>query len=137
MLNFWSCECPHSERTDKLIKPRLAEWGGPVVLLPIASNRNESAEALRAAAAARALPTILVDRDCAIANLYEARTTPHLFVIDRAGTLIYRGALDDATFRQRAASRSFLNEAVEALLDGKLPGLTESSPYGCTIVREV
>ena len=115
----------------------LEEWNGEVELLSIAANRNESAQALRAAASARALPRVLVDRDCSIANLYDARTTPHIFVIDREGILRYRGALDDVTFRQRAASRSFLDETVEALLDGKLPALTESPPYGCTIVREV
>jgi citrate synthase len=69
--------------------------------------------------------------------LYEAVTTPHTFVVDRDGILRYRGAVDDVTFRNREATRFFLEEVVEALLDGHLPTLTETPAYGCTIVREI
>ena len=49
----------------------------------------------------------------------------------------YRGAFDDVTFRQRAATRSYLKDAVEALLAGRNPDLAETAPYGCTIVRHI
>jgi hypothetical protein len=45
--------------------------------------------------------------------------------------------VDDVTFRQRKATRFFLEEAVEALLDGRLPALEQTPAYGCTIVREI
>jgi peroxiredoxin len=137
IVNFWSCECPHSERTDKAIMAMFVQWRDNVSMLSIASNRNESAEELKNAADARHLSTVLVDADCAIADLFNAQTTPHVFVIDRAGVLRYRGAVDDVTFRQRTPSRFFLDEAVESLLEGHLPALAESPAYGCTIVREV
>jgi peroxiredoxin len=137
ILNFWSCECPHSERTDRAIMSMFVQWREHVALLSIASNRNESDQALREAAKTRRLPTVLKDADCIAADLYEALTTPHVFVIDREGILRYRGALDNVTFRQRTPTRFFLDEAVESLLEGKLPSLTESPAYGCTIVREI
>ena len=137
IVNFWSCECPHSERTDKAILSMFAQWRGDVTMLSIASNRNESLSALRKAAESRRLPEVLLDADCGTATLLGAQTTPHVFVIDRDGILRYRGAVDDVTFRQRNPSRFFLDEAVESLLEGRLPALTESPAYGCAIVREV
>jgi peroxiredoxin len=139
IVNFWSCECPHSERTDKAIMAMFMQWRDDVVMLFIASNRNENAEALKTAADARRLPTVLMDAQCFVADMFEAQTTPHVYVIDREGILCYRGAIDDVTFRRskRSPSRFFLDEAVESLLEGHLPTLTESPAYGCTIVREV
>ena len=113
------------------------QWRDEVAMLSIASNRNENAEALKNAADARHLPVVLIDTQCFIANMFEAQTTPHVYVIDREGILRYRGAIDDVTFRQRTPSRFFLDEAVESLLEGHLPTLTDSPAYGCTIVREV
>lgn len=137
IVNFWSCECPHSERTDKAIMAMLVQWRDEVVMLSIASNQSENVEAVKNAADTRRLPTVLIDAQCSVADLYEAQTTPHVFVIDREGILRYRGAIDDATFRKRTPSCFFLDEAVESLLEGHLPTLTETPAYGCTIVREV
>jgi peroxiredoxin len=137
IINFWSCECPHSERTDKAIMAMFVQWRDDVAMLSIASNRNENPETLKTAANARHLPTVLIDAQCIVANLFNAQTTPHVFVVDRAGVLRYRGCVDDVTFRQRTPTRFFLDEAVESLLEGRLPTMAESPIYGCTIVREV
>lgn len=137
IVNFWSAECPHSERTDRSTMACLVQWGADVVLLSIASNRNESPELLEDAAKARRLPNVLLDPEQAVADLYQAQTTPHAFVVDRDGILRFRGAVDDVTFRHRRATRFYLEEAVEALLEGRLPALGEAPAYGCTIVREI
>jgi peroxiredoxin len=137
MINFWSAECPHSERTDKHLLTLLEGWNGEVVLLPIASNRNESAEMVAESAKARGIPQVLIDSEHVVADLYAALTTPHIFILDRDGILCYRGAVDDITFRQREATRFFVKEAIEALLRGDLPASSETLPYGCTIVREI
>jgi peroxiredoxin len=137
IINFWSAECPHSERTDGSLMMGLAKWGGNVLLLSIASNRNESLQMLEEAAGTRRLPIVLVDVEHLVADLYEAQTTPHAFIIDGEGVLRYRGAVDDVTFRHRKANHLFLEDAVEALLAGRLPELTEMPAYGCAIVREI
>lgn len=137
IVNFWSCECPHSERTDKAIMSMFVQWRDDVSMLTIASNRNETAEEVANVSEARRLPTVLRDASCEVADLFEAQTTPHVFVIDREGILRYRGSVDDVTFRQRVPTRFFLDLAIEALLEGHSPELTESPAYGCTIVREV
>src|SRR5512143_3504522 len=136
IVNFWSCECPHSERTDRELMAMFVQWQDDVALLPVAANRIELPEALAQAARSRHLPLVLVDREHAVADLYAAQTTPHVFVIDREGVLRYAGAVDDTSLRQRRPTRFYLDEAVEALLDGRLPAVPETPTYGCTIVRE-
>src|SRR5215213_7394909 len=81
ILNLWSAECPHSERTDIYLVDLLKSWKGKVVMLSIAANRNESAQMVEEAARARRIPQILIDADHAVADLYEAATTPHVFVL--------------------------------------------------------
>ncbi len=137
IVNFWSAECPHSERTDQYLVSLLEQWSRDVVMLSIAANRNESAQRVAEAAKTRGVPRVLVDAEHIVADLYEALTTPHAFLVDRAGILRYRGAVDNITFRQREATRFFLREAVEALLHGRLPALSETPAYGCVIVREI
>jgi len=142
ILNFWSAECPWSERTDQALIPALARWAASsrhgnaphVVLLPIAPNANEPPEKLAAVAAARGLPLVLRDTDRQVTEIYNAQTTPHVFVISPAGILRYQGAFDDVTFRQRTLTRHYLKDAVDALLRGDAPDPSETPAYGCTIV---
>lgn len=136
ILNFWSCECPHSERTDRQIMAMFVQWKDDVVFLPVASNRIESVEAITESARIRHLPLVLMDMDQQVADLYEAVTTPQVFVIDREGILRYAGAVDDTSFARKRPTRFYLDEAVEALLSGHLPPIGETRSYGCAIVRE-
>ncbi len=106
------------------------------MLLPVAANQIETPDAIAKGARARHLPLVLLDSQHRVADLYEAVTTPHVFVIDREGVLRYRGAVDDVSFRQRRPTRFYLDEAVEALLAGHFPPIAETPAYGCTIVRE-
>lgn len=137
IVNFWSAECPHSERVDANITARFPKWGDEVAMLSIASNANESDEMINGAARRRKIPVLLRDADQTVADRYEALTTPHAFVIDCQGILRYRGAADNVGFRQRTATRFYLGEAVEALLSNRLPEVTEVQPFGCMVVRYV
>jgi peroxiredoxin len=137
IVNFWSAECPHSERADRFMMACLEQWMENVQLLSIAANKNEPTQMVMDVSRARQLPIVLIDAEHAVADLYEAITTPHVFVVDRDGILRYRGAIDDITFRRRKATRFYLQEAVESLLAGQVPELQETPAYGCTIVREI
>ena len=138
IVNFWSAECPHSERTDGWIAARLAsEWAGEVELLSIAANRGESASRLEEVSMARGIPTVLIDAEHLVADRYEVISTPHIFLVDREGILRYRGAVDDVAFRRREATRLYLQEAVDALLENRLPEVAETPAYGCALVREI
>lgn len=136
-MNFWSAECPYSERTDRSLVALMLQWGRDVELLSIAANRSESIQLLEDVSTTRGISTVLIDAEHIVADLFEAITTPQAFIMDRMGILRYRGAVDDVTFRQRQATRCFVEEAVAALLAGRLPDVQEMPAYGCAIVREI
>lgn len=134
VLNFWSAECPWSKRADEAMAQYARDWGNQLVWISIAPNANESAEDVRAEAAARGLPLVLMDPARELTERYGAETTPHLFVIDPSGRLRYQGAFDDVQFRQPEPTRHYLKDAVDALLAGGEPEETITPAYGCTIV---
>ena len=136
IVYFWSVDCPHVERTDAFLRAAMKRWGEDVVLLAIASNANESLSALENASRSRGISTVLIDASHSVADAYAAQITPEVFVIDRAGVLRYRGAMDNVTFRKNKVTRSFVEEAVDALLAGELPPVTEVPAFGCSIIRE-
>jgi peroxiredoxin len=136
IVDFWSADCPHVVRADASLRATTERWGDEVAWLAIASNANESLSDLENAARERGLPTVLMDARHEAADAYAALITPEVFVIDRAGVIRYHGAVDDVTFRQKIATRSFVEEAVDALLRGESPIVTEVPAFGCSIVRE-
>jgi peroxiredoxin len=121
VLNFWSSECPWSQRADEGILQMMAEWGEEVAVLPLASNANEELETLRVAARQRGMEQLLVDGDQTVARIYGAEYTPQIYVLDAEGILRYQGAYDDVTFRQKEPTRNYLQEAVGAVLKGEQP----------------
>ncbi len=135
VLNFWSSECPWAQRADEILTELKPAWEDRVEFWSIASNANETDEQLALAAAAREPGLVLRDAEHVVAALYGAVTTPHFFVIDGQGVLRYRGAPDDTSFRQREPTVHYLNDAVEALLNGRETNPAETAAYGCTIVR--
>ena len=135
ILNFWSAECPWSENADREVLSLLSDFSADLALWSIASNANEPFDLLRQVSSTRSLPVVLHDKDQTAADLYGAMTTPHFFVVDREGILRYQGALNNITFRQREPTMNYLRPAVESLFSGVEPNPSQTTPYGCTIVR--
>lgn len=137
VLDFWSAECPWSRHYDGWLAARADAWArAGVRLLAVASNVDESTRLLRDAVDQRGITfPVLLDSGCAVADLYGAVTTPHVFLVDAAGRLAYQGAIDDRSFRKRQADVNYLERAVDALLAGRRPDPQKTEPYGCTIVR--
>lgn len=137
IVNFWSAECPWSLRVDQALVKQLRQWGDRVIWLSVASNLNESKDLLLQESLQRKLPLVLHDENNSIADLYAALTTPHLFVVDSEGILRYQGAYDDVTFREQEPTQDYLVMAVNALLLGEQPKLSQTDSYGCSIVRQL
>ncbi len=78
----------------------------------------------------------LFDPDGKVGHAYDARTTPHMYVIDKAGVLAYMGAIDDKPTSNLAdlkTARPYLKEAVEAVLAGETVKVASTRAYGCSI----
>jgi len=82
-----------------------------------------------------AATTILID-DGKIARTYGARTTPHIYLIDPAGKLIYAGAIDSkasANPADIAGATNYVVQAIDEATAGKPVGKPVTQPYGCAV----
>ena len=78
----------------------------------------------------------LIDKDSKVGKLYDARTTPHMYIIDPQGKLIYAGAIDDkrwASTEDTKKARNHVRGALGEAMAGKPVSVTATSPYGCTV----
>jgi hypothetical protein len=84
-----------------------------------------------------AAPTAaLLDPTSTIARLYDAKTTPHIFIIDPTGKLIYEGAIDNKPTTDQAdlkGADNYLNDALTAAMAGKPVPVESTRPYGCSV----
>jgi hypothetical protein len=79
---------------------------------------------------------ILLDEKGEVGRLYEAKTTPHMFVINADGTLVYKGAIDDQpTFAHDtvAGAKNYVRQAINEVKDGKAVSEPATTPYGCGV----
>ena len=76
---------------------------------------------------------VLQDPTGAVGRQYEARTTPHMFVIDAEGVLRYEGAIDDDPRGREEEPTNYVKQAVDALLAGNDVPMAQTDPYGCSV----
>jgi peroxiredoxin len=78
----------------------------------------------------------LLDPTGALGHLYGAKTTPHMFLINPDGTLIYDGAIDDHPTTDQAdipISKDYISQALSEATSGKPVSTPTTRPYGCSV----
>ncbi len=75
---------------------------------------------------------ILIDEAGDVGRLYEAKTTPHMFVITADGVLIYDGAIDDGR-SAGPGEKNYVLEAVKAHVAGRKVATGKTEPFGCGV----
>ena len=147
IVHFWSDRCPAERHADPVVK-KLEEYykGKDVVIVGIASNQGELGEQPPAdatdwskyyvnlrkkAGEVGYTHKIYVDHGNVLSDLFQARSTPHCYVIDAKGVLRYAGALDDDPNEEKGDGATvYVRDAADALLAGKEVQVTESRSYG-------
>ena len=79
---------------------------------------------------------ILNDKPGLVGKKYDAKTTPHMFIIDRRGRIAYDGAIDNAPNGKLPQGQKYVNylaQALDELLAGKRVSSPKTKPYGCTV----
>jgi len=90
----------------------------------------------RIAAEKSAATAYLIDSQGTVGQAYGAKTTPNMYIINPAGTLIYAGGIDDKASTNREDVKTAVNyvrEALNAALEGKPVKITTTRPYGCSV----
>jgi len=78
----------------------------------------------------------LVDSDGKVGKTYGAKTTPHMYIIDKTGKLVYAGGIDDKASTDISdikSAKNFVVSALDELLAGKHVSMQSSKPYGCSV----
>ncbi len=79
---------------------------------------------------------VLIDATSDTGRAYEAKTTPHMFVIDPAGKIVYAGAIDDkrsASQSDRKTANNYVRTALNEVMAGKPVAVANTTPYGCAV----
>lgn len=82
------------------------------------------------------MTALLLDGDGRVGNLYGAKTTPHMYVINPEGVLIYRGAIDNQPTADPAdipSSTNYVRSILDAALSGQKVKSMSTKPYGCSV----
>jgi peroxiredoxin len=146
VLEWVNPGCPYVQRhydsanmqgTQKDAQAKGAVW------LTINSTAQDSGDYMQPAALQQwmnkhqaAASATLMDADGKVGRAYGARTTPHMYVINPAGTLVYAGAIDDQPRASRADTAKATNHVKAALAEsaaGKAVSVATTRAYGCSI----
>ncbi len=149
VLEWTNHGCPYVRKhydagNMQTLQRQAAEDG--VVWLQIISSRPNAQGYLDAAGARARVATdnaapaaTLLDPDGVMGRAYDARVTPHMYIINPQGVIVYQGAIDDRPSARPASLEGATNYVSAALADlaaGRAVQTTDTTPYGCTVKYE-
>jgi peroxiredoxin len=146
VLEWTNHECPyvrkHYETGNMQALQRDTTGQGIVWLTVISSAKGEqgyvtAAQADDLTTSRKAAPTlVLLDEKGVVGRMYGATNTPHMYVVDKTGLLVYAGAIDDRPTSRKSDVPGATNY-VKAALDSVAAGQPVKTPvtraYGCTV----
>ena len=146
VLEWNNPECPFVQKhygSGNMQKAQAAAAKDGVVWLTINSGapgkqgHMSGAEAKAVLAKAGAHPAAyLLDPRGVVGKVYEAKTTPHMYIVNKAGVLVYEGGIDDKPTPRPADINGARNHVLAALAEmkaGKAVSVATSRPYGCAV----
>ena len=151
VVNFYSIQCPIQRAWDGRLAEIQKEFEGQgVVFLHIDSNVTEIGEnppatdaepkpytKIREHLAAQNLPfRVLADHGNKMADFFEAKTTPHVYVFGQDGKLVYKGLVDDDQKNRNAEKRNnYLRDTLGKLIKNEKVEPFTTKEEGCSIKR--
>jgi hypothetical protein len=146
VLEWTNADCPYTRKHYSSGNMQgiqaLAQKSGVIWLTVISSAPGKQGYVNGPAADALtrsrgAVPTaVLLDSSGTVGRLYGAKTTPHMFVIDKNGALQYMGGIDSiatADVGDIAQAEPYLKEAMLEVVQGKPAAHAVTRPYGCSV----
>ena len=140
VLEWFNFECPfsiyHYQTTPTMVNLAQKYRDQGVTFLSVNSTSHTTPDANLGFIKKHALRhPILDDRPGTVGRKYGARTTPHMYIIDR-GVIVYEGAIDNAPLGKPPAGAEKINyveKALAELLAGRPVSTPNTPPYGCTV----
>ena len=142
VLEWVNPNCPFSDRHAREgTMQDLADEYGEVVWLGINSTAADSRDFVppvkhMAWAEKNGIEySILYDESGEVGHAYDAKTTPHMYIIDGDGTILYNGAIDDDPpgRKSQAQRNNYVDAGLTDLESGTRIATATTKPYGCTV----
>lgn len=146
VLEWTNAECPfvrkhydtnNMQDLQKNYTDQGVTWVSIISSAPEKQGHKTADEANEQVKKDKSHPThVVLDSDGKIGMTYEAKTTPHMFVIDKEGKIAYAGAIDDNPSSKQETvkdAKNYVAEALDAVLEDKKVPTTQTTAYGCTI----
>ena len=139
VLEWFNFECPlsryHYETKNTMVELANKYKGKNVVWLAVNSTSHTTPEPNKTFAERHKLPyLILDDRSGKVGRAYGAQTTPHMYIINTRGNLVYEGAIDDSPMgRKKEGVINYVDNALAELTARKAVSTPKTKPYGCTV----
>lgn len=132
---FISAKCPCSESHEPLLKDLQKDYS-QFTFIGVHSNADEDKETTQKHFQEVALPfPVIQDTRSHLANNLGALKTPHAYVLNQKGEVVYQGGVTDSHVGPNA-KKQLLREVLEDLSAGKTPRHKEGRALGCYIQRE-
>ncbi|MFL9485614.1 thioredoxin family protein [Chitinophagaceae bacterium LWZ2-11] len=143
VLIMFSCNtCPYviknQQRTKEIAAYAKAHGLGVVIINSNEAQRADadSYSAMQAYAKQQGYDVpYVVDKDSKVADAYGATRTPEVFLVNNAGKIVYKGAIDDSPADASVVKQEFLKQAIDDVVSGKAIAVKESKSVGCSIKR--
>lgn len=142
VLEWVNPNCPFSDRhAREKTMSNLAKKHGSAVWLGINSTNASHKDFLKPAEHQSwnkkngVTYTVLYDETGKVGKAYDAKTTPHMFIVDEKGKIAYNGAIDDDPSGRNPMSQrvNYVDGGLLAELNGKSVATTTTKPYGCSV----
>jgi peroxiredoxin len=145
VLEWTNADCPYvkkhytgaMQRLQKDARADGAVWLSVVSSAPGKQGHVTPAQAKQLTAGRAAAPTaVLLDPTGEVGRFYDARTTPHMFVLNGQGRVVYAGGIDDKPTSDAAdlkTARPLVRLALADIKAGRAVGTPVSKPYGCSV----
>jgi len=139
VLEWLSVECPfvkyHYETGHTMVELANKYKDKNIVWLAVNSTSDTTEEANKEFAKKYKLPyPILDDRSGKVGLSYGAMTTPHMFIIDTKGNIVYQGGIDNSPMgKTKEGVVNYVDKALGELTSGKSVSVVNSRTYGCSV----
>ncbi len=146
VLEWTNADCPYTrkhytsgnmQQLQSLARERGVVWLSVISSAPGKQGYVQGPEADALSHSRHAVPSaVLLDPSGTLGRLYHARTTPHMYVIDRHGVLRYMGGIDSIATADAGdipKAEPYLKEAMLAVIDEQPVQHPVSTPYGCSV----
>ena len=145
VIESYNSDCPycHNQYKTGAMQAMQRDLAAKGVVWLLVNSVNPNNASHRTPAQARAemaaekmdVTAWIDDSSGAVGHLYDMKTTPDMYVINRDGILVYEGAIDNQPdpFHDPTKAQNYVSAAIAAVLADKPVAVTETKPYGCSV----